>query len=58
MRTRSMTVDVELRGELTRGMTVFDQRPWRTTAHNVEVAVEVDGQAVRNYIDRILKIAR
>jgi inosine-uridine nucleoside N-ribohydrolase len=57
LRTRSASVDVELRGELTRGMTVIDQRPWRSTTPNVHLAVEVDAQAVRGYIDGILKRA-
>jgi inosine-uridine nucleoside N-ribohydrolase len=57
LRTRSLTVDVELRGELTRGMSVIDQRPWRTASPNAHLAVEVDVQAVRTYIDRILKRA-
>jgi inosine-uridine nucleoside N-ribohydrolase len=56
LRMRPLAVDVELRGELTRGMTVVDQRPWRTAAPNVEMAVEVDVPAVRDYITRILKL--
>jgi inosine-uridine nucleoside N-ribohydrolase len=57
LRTRSVSVDVELRGELTRGMSVVDQRPWRSATTNVHLAVEVDSQAVRAYIDRILQRA-
>ncbi len=57
LRTRSVSVDVELRGELTRGMSVIDQRPWRTATPNAHLAVEVDAPAVRAYIDRILKRA-
>jgi len=57
VRTRSVSVDVELRGELTRGMSVVDQRPWRTASPNVHLAVEVDSQGVRAYIDRILQRA-
>jgi inosine-uridine nucleoside N-ribohydrolase len=53
--TRSMVVDVETRGELTRGMTVVDVRSQRTSTPNVEMAVGVDGEAVRSYIDRILQ---
>ena len=52
--TRSVAADVELRGELTRGMSVFDTR-WGTTAKpNVELATGVDVQAIRQYIQRIL----
>jgi inosine-uridine nucleoside N-ribohydrolase len=55
--TRSMTVDVETRGELTRGMSVVDARTHRSSTPNVELAVGVDGEAVRAYIDRILRRA-
>jgi inosine-uridine nucleoside N-ribohydrolase len=52
--TRSVAADVETRGELTRGMTVFDVR-WSTGARpNVELAVGVDLQAVRQYVQRTL----
>jgi inosine-uridine nucleoside N-ribohydrolase len=52
--TRSVAADVELRGELTRGMSVFDVR-WSSTAKpNVELATSVDVQAVRQYIQRTL----
>src|SRR5262249_8886715 len=57
LRTRAVTVDVELRGELTRGMSVIDQRPWRTATPNVHLAVEVDAPAARTYMDRILQHA-
>jgi inosine-uridine nucleoside N-ribohydrolase len=55
--TRSMTVDVETRGELTRGVTVVDTRSGRAGTPNVEMAVGVDGDAVRSYMDRILRRA-
>lgn len=52
--TRPVAVDVELRGELTRGMSVFDMR-WGVPAKpNVELATSVDVSAVRQYIQRIL----
>jgi inosine-uridine nucleoside N-ribohydrolase len=57
LKTKPMHVDVEVRGELTRGMCVADQRPWEHLPANVEVAVEVDGKAVRGYIDRVLQSA-
>lgn len=55
--TRSMPVDVETTGELTRGMSVVDARPLTKGRPNVELAVGVDLQAVRDYISRILGIA-
>jgi len=55
--TRSVAADVELNGELTRGMSVFDGR-WGTSAKpNVELATGVDVPAVRQYIQRILRAA-
>jgi inosine-uridine nucleoside N-ribohydrolase len=56
MSTRAMPVDVEVRGELTRGMTVMDVRWARTARPNVDLAVGIDVQAVRNYMDRILRL--
>jgi inosine-uridine nucleoside N-ribohydrolase len=52
--TRPMAVDVETRGQLTRGMTVIDARPEHRTKPNVDVAVGVDVAAVRNYIHDVL----
>lgn len=54
--TKHMNVDVETRGELTRGMTVFDQRVWMRLPTNVELATDVDTKAVREYIVRVLKL--
>jgi inosine-uridine nucleoside N-ribohydrolase len=52
--TRSVYADVEVRGELTRGMSVFDTR-WGTTATpNVDLCVGLDVPAVRKYIHRTL----
>jgi inosine-uridine nucleoside N-ribohydrolase len=53
--TRPMAVDVETRGELTRGMSVVDARP-SAPKPNVELAVGVDVQAVRDYLTRILRM--
>jgi inosine-uridine nucleoside N-ribohydrolase len=53
--TRSVVVDVETRGELTRGMSVFDVRWGRSDKPNVDVAVGVDVQAVRDHINRTLQ---
>lgn len=56
--TKPMVVDVETRGELTRGMSVVDLRPWhRGGPPNVDFAIGVDGSAVRAYIERILHAA-
>lgn len=52
--TKPMAVDVETRGELTRGMSVFDMRMGRQLQHNVDLAVEVDVAAVRKYIQHNL----
>jgi inosine-uridine nucleoside N-ribohydrolase len=52
--TRQMIVDVETRGELTRGMTVVDARPNATEKPNVHLGVGVDANAVRTYIDDTL----
>jgi inosine-uridine nucleoside N-ribohydrolase len=54
LHTRHLRVDVETRGELTRGMTVFDQRQWEHPKPNVDVAFEVDPTEVRKYMARIL----
>jgi inosine-uridine nucleoside N-ribohydrolase len=54
LRTRSMRVDVETRGDLTRGMSVADQRSWQSGSPNVEVVMEVNSVLVRKYISRIL----
>jgi inosine-uridine nucleoside N-ribohydrolase len=51
--SRPMAVDVETRGELTRGMSVVDARPGPKP--NVDLAVGVDVQAVRDYMARILR---
>jgi inosine-uridine nucleoside N-ribohydrolase len=55
--TRPMTVDVETRGELTRGMSVVDNRHEREPKPNVDVGVGLDVAAVRDYIRRILEEA-
>jgi inosine-uridine nucleoside N-ribohydrolase len=55
--TVEMVGDVETRGELTKGATVFDRRPNRIDRANMEVAVDVDAAAVRDYILRALRRA-
>src|SRR5207244_3717715 len=53
--TKAVVVDVETRGELTRGMSVIDARHWHRHTPNAELAVGVDGAAVREYIQRVLR---
>ncbi len=53
--TKPLHVDVEVRGELTRGMSVVDSRPHVHPKPNVEMAVGVDGAAVRDYIGKLLR---
>jgi inosine-uridine nucleoside N-ribohydrolase len=52
--TRPMRVDVETRGELTRGMSVVDARPEHKDPANVDLAVGVELAAVREYINDVL----
>lgn len=48
---RHLHVDVETRGQLTRGMSVVDARVDSNARPNVHLAVDVDVSAVRDYID-------
>jgi inosine-uridine nucleoside N-ribohydrolase len=52
--TKPHLVDVETRGELTRGMSVVDARRGRKENPNVDLGVDVDVPAVRGYINRVL----
>jgi inosine-uridine nucleoside N-ribohydrolase len=52
--TKPMPVDVETRGELTRGMSVVDARPTYKNTTNVDLAVGVEVVPVRDYIRRTL----
>lgn len=54
LETKPAQVDVEIRGELTRGMSVFDRRAWEKTTPNVDLAVRVDSQGVRDYLKEVL----
>jgi inosine-uridine nucleoside N-ribohydrolase len=51
---KPIVVDVETRGELTRGACVFDSRWACTATPNVDLAVGLDVQAVRQYVERTL----
>jgi inosine-uridine nucleoside N-ribohydrolase len=53
--TKPMIVDVETRGELTRGMAVVDTRANAPGKPNVEMAVGVDVAGVRDYIRGMLR---
>lgn len=52
--TRPMSVDVETRGELTRGMLVVDVRSGRERQANVDLATGVDVAAAREYVRQVL----
>ena len=54
LRTHPMTVDVETRGELTRGMLVVDLTPHRA-APNVELITEVQIPILREYLHRLFR---
>lgn len=53
--TRPMAVDVEVRGELTRGMSVVEARPDRKATPNVDLAIGIDVSAARSYIRGVLQ---
>jgi inosine-uridine nucleoside N-ribohydrolase len=55
--TKPMAVDVETRGELTRGMSVVDSRLNARPKANVDLAVGVDIPAVREYMNQVLSEA-
>lgn len=48
--TRPVALDVETRGELTRGMSVIDARTWQKPITNADLAIGVDVTTVREYI--------
>ncbi len=50
----TMSVDVELSGSLTRGMTVFDRRGLPHWKENIEVITAVDLLEVKDYMHRII----
>lgn len=52
-----MTVNVELNGELTRGMTVFDRRGLPHWKDNIEALTEGDISAVKDYFLRLIAAA-
>jgi inosine-uridine nucleoside N-ribohydrolase len=56
--TRPVVVDVETRGELTRGMSVVDARRTQRGTPNADLAVHVELEPVRAYMDRVLRQTR
>jgi inosine-uridine nucleoside N-ribohydrolase len=56
MTTRPANVDIETRGELTRGMSVVDSRPGTREEPNLDLAVNVDIAAIRKYMDSVLRL--
>ncbi len=52
---RSAAIDVETKGELTRGMTVCDQRGIMRWQHNIDVLRAVDVQGVLDYMADVLR---
>ncbi len=50
----TMSVDVEIEGELTRGMTVFDRRSNPAWRKNIDVLSDVDAQGVLDYLAEML----
>jgi inosine-uridine nucleoside N-ribohydrolase len=55
--TKPMVADVEVRGELTRGMSVFDTRWICRERPNVDLVIDVDVPAVRQYMGETLELA-
>lgn len=50
----TMSVDVEVDGELTRGMTVFDRRANPTWRTNIDVLGDIDPQSILDYLSSML----
>ncbi|HEV2947733.1 MAG TPA: nucleoside hydrolase, partial [Gemmataceae bacterium] len=55
--TRPAMVDVETRGDLTRGMSVIDARSEPKEEANVDLATKVDVASVRKYMESTLGLA-
>jgi len=51
----SLAIDVELEGQLTRGMTVADRRARPAWRPNLEVVTDVDSQGLLDYLTRIVR---
>lgn len=55
--SRSMVMDIETNGELTRGMTVFDRRDIEQWQTNIDVISDLDTQGILDYVSRIVRRA-
>ncbi|MEQ1826177.1 MAG: nucleoside hydrolase [Pirellula sp.] len=55
--TEQFSVDVEELGELTRGATIVERRPFVTSRRDLEIVVKVDVDAVRDCVCNGLKFA-
>jgi inosine-uridine nucleoside N-ribohydrolase len=53
----SLPMDVELSGELTRGMTVFDRRGANVWEANIDVLTGIEPAGVRDYMIRLIRSA-
>ena len=51
------SVDIEVLGELTRGATIVDRRPFATSRRDLEIVTTVDADAVRECVYNGLKFA-
>ena len=54
LETRALRVDVEVSGELTRGMTVVDARHGAKNDTNVDLVVGIDRARLREYVKATL----
>ena len=54
-RSEPMMMDVETKGDLTRGMTVFDRRGVRHWQTNIDVLCEIDAQGVLDYLSHVMR---
>jgi inosine-uridine nucleoside N-ribohydrolase len=57
LKTRGMTVDVEVEGILTRGATVFDKRRTTRGRPNIEVVTDVDPAGILAYFHALVRRA-
>ncbi|MFK7817176.1 MAG: nucleoside hydrolase [Planctomycetaceae bacterium] len=53
--SRPMSVDVETTGELTRGMTVFDQRGVQSWQSNIDVLTGIDYLGIADYFIQVIR---
>ena len=54
--TKKFFVDVETKGEITRGQTIADRRPWSKMETNIEVCYRIDGKRFLSlFMERLLE---